>query len=156
MSGKRQQLEADFDLFSDVGGGSSGSQALQELERVMAEAGIDEGDDEDFGPAQAGGTTAPQFWQDTLQTMGTGSAGHDQAMSMFAGAEDYELLFLGSVVKGKVKKLIKKLHSYVRKYDNLAGCVPAVTQTVVLFKAGSYVKALAKGYEAFSCIKSKL
>ena len=61
--------------------------------------------------------------------------------------------FFFNWIKNKVRKLIRKLVSLVRKYADCAECVPKVTRAVALFKAKRYAAALKAAYDAYRCIQ---
>lgn len=82
--------------------------------------------------------------------------GIGRSFGLFADATEPEMAFLEGFLKGQVQDLITKLYQYVNQYSQLVECVPLVTTTVNQFGAGQYAKALTSGYQAYSCIKSKL
>jgi len=67
-----------------------------------------------------------------------------------------EAQFLETFLRSQVEALIQKLHEYVNRYGNLMECVPLVTKCVEQFGSGQYGSALATGYQAYSCISSKI
>jgi hypothetical protein len=64
--------------------------------------------------------------------------------------------FLDTFLRSQVQDLIAKLREYVNRYGNLVECVPLVTKCVEQFGAGQYGSALSTGYQAYSCISSKI
>jgi hypothetical protein len=176
-SGALQQLNADFAPFanltpstgSQTGGGS---QALQQLQQEMQAAGLSVAGmgtapaSSGAAPASAGyggaaaapfagGVTPAGFWDDVMGVVRTG-IGLGRRFGLFEQTQEYEMQFLDFFLKGQVQDLIQKLYRYVNQYSQLVECIPLVTECVRLFGSGGYVKALAKGYEAFRCIQAKL
>ena len=67
-----------------------------------------------------------------------------------------ELQFLDTLLRDQVEDLIQQLRRYVNQYSRLSECVPIVNQTVHQFGAREYARALNTGYQALTCIRSKL
>lgn len=126
-------------------------QELQELEAEFADLG--------FGDADLNALDDDTFneFEAVVQDAGLGG-GEFEAMSVDMLADDRaDLAFLGGWLKGKVKKLLNKLVTLVRRHGpKVARCVPKVTKAIVLFKAGKYASALKTAYDAYKCIKRAL
>lgn len=137
------------------GGGTGGGRdpRLAALDRSMAQAGLTDG----LGPQD--------FWSDAFEwgkkAVDTGKKAYDfgKSIGLFsddADTAEVEAQFLDTFLKSQVESLITTLHEYVNKYGGLIECVPLVTRCVEQFGAGQYAAALATGYQAYSCITSKL
>jgi hypothetical protein len=172
-SGGLSTLESDFSVFSklynsaisaqsvgDGAGAPTGARPeLQQLNAAMAQYGLlPQGQ----GGAAAGAVQAQWGFSDLTSflkgAVNTGrqiyNVGH--GLGLFEATTDVEMQFLETFLRGQVSDLIQKLHDYVNQYSQLTECVPLVTSTVQQFGQGQYAKALASGYQAYNCIRSKL
>lgn len=125
-----QQALVDFSEFLDISSemGGQSNQELQALDNLMTQAGL---------------TTA--------SSSGVGMAAD------FGQLSEVEQQFIFDFLKNRLAALIRKLYDYIRRYyDKLKGCIPAVVETVQLFRQGNYIRGLFKGGQALACILSKL
>ncbi|GAA4971165.1 S8 family serine peptidase [Pseudonocardia tropica] len=136
-------------------GGRPSSPELQQLDDTMRDHGIaiPSGtgpnrprrdvrlDKLDRALAAAGLATAPV----SVQDMATPTAEHSA-----------ELQFLDTFLQDPVEDLIQQLRRYAHQYSGVRDCVPLIDRTVRLFGAHDYPGALATGYQALTCIRSKL
>lgn len=147
-------LAVDFPGFANLqpsGGTQAQNPRLAELDAAMAQAGLSPGDalSEQWG--------LPKWVKDAGRW---GKRAYDvgKGIGLFSEGPEaqIEAQFLEGFLRSQVETLIKKLHEYVNRYGNLVECVPLVTKCVQQFGAGQYGSALSTGYQAYSCISSKI
>lgn len=147
-------LAQDFEVFAKLqppGGTQAQNPRLAELNMAMAQAGLS------TGGALSEQWSLPGWVKDAYET---GKKVYDagKGLGLFSEGPEaqIEAQFLDTFLRSQVEELIEKLHGYVNRYGNLVDCVPLVTKCVQQFGAGQYGSALSTGYQAYSCISSKI
>ena len=147
-------LAQDFPVFANLrppGGTQAQNPRLAELDMVMAQAGL-----------STGGALSEQWslpkWVGDVGRVAKGAYDVGRSLGLFSEGPEaqIEAQFLDTFLRSQVETLINKLHAYVNRYGNLVECVPLVTKCVQQFGAGQYGSALSTGYQAYSCISSKI
>jgi subtilisin family serine protease len=131
---------------SGAGSGTAGRDPrLGQLDVALAAAGLS------FPTAPNGGSSG-------RQPQGTGASSAYTAPPPYdmPTPSEAELQFLDTFLRDQIEDLVQQLRRYVNQYSRVSECVPLVNQTVHQFGAREYVRALSTGYQALTCIRSKL
>jgi hypothetical protein len=131
---------------SSAGSGTAGRDPrLGQLDVALAAAGLS------FLTAPNGGSSGMQ-----PQVTGASSGYTAPPPYDMPAPSEAELQFLDTFLRDQIEDLIQQLRRYVNQYSRVSECVPLVNQTVHQFGAREYVRALSTGYQALTCIRSKL
>ena len=62
---------------------------------------------------------------------------------------------LRRAIANRARRLISKLHRFIRKYSKYASCIPKIVKAIALFKAQKFGQCIKWAVSALSCINSK-
>ena len=82
------------------------------------------------------------------------TAGVDMSSISALAENEVEVAFIGSFIRRKVRRLIRKLYSYARRYSRCKTCTRKLISAIKAYKTGRVFTALYRSYQVYRCFRS--